>query len=212
MKKKIGIIGAGELGKQIAHLTDQSSDYEVYGFFDDVITVGTSIDKYTVIGTVDELLTAFYSKKFDSIVIGIGYNHLIKKKELYDKFIGQIPFANIIHSTCYIDITAKIGTGVVFYPGCIIDKNVIIKDNVLLNLGVVVSHDSVIASHSFFAPRAAISGFTKIGECCNIGINTTIIDNVNITFNVSTGGGTVVIKSIKQSGLYVGNPARLIRC
>ena len=52
---------------------------------------------------------------------------------------------------------------------------------------------------------------TKIEEKCIIGINSTVIDNITIISNTQLGGGTVVIKNIIQSGLYVGNPQKFIR-
>ena len=55
-----------------------------------------------------------------------------------------------------------------------------------------------------------MAGFVNIKVQCTIGINP-IIDNISITEETRTGGGTVVIKNIEEKGLYVGNPARFIR-
>jgi len=211
MKKRLAIIGAGELGNQIAHLTDQNDEHEVYGFFDDTLSVGSMVGKHKVVGSTKEIISFFDLKLFDCLIVGIGYHHMESRKTFFERFSERIPFATIIHATCFVDPTAKIASGVVLYPGCIIDKNVVIEDNVLLNLGVIVSHDSHIVSHSFFAPGVTVAGFTRIGECCNIGVSTTIIDNVTITDNVQTGGGSLVIKDIPLAGLYVGQPVRLIR-
>ena len=38
-----------------------------------------------------------------------------------------------------------------------------------------------------------------------------IIDNITITDEVQTGGGTIIINDILKKGLYVGNPSRFIR-
>jgi acetyltransferase-like isoleucine patch superfamily enzyme len=46
---------------------------------------------------------------------------------------------------------------------------------------------------------------------CILGINATVIDNITIVSNTQLGGGSVVIKNIEHSGLYVGNPTRFIR-
>jgi|SRR5665647_2704379 len=210
MKKKIAIIGAGELGQQIAHLVEQGALYEISGYYDDVATIGTVVGKYSVLGSTNDLFSSFRANEFDELIIGVGYNHFVERKKLFEKYSTQIPFASIIDSSCLVDYTARIGKGVVIYQGCIIDRNVIIQDNVLLNLGVVVSHDSLIKSHSFIAPRVAIAGFTEIGQCCNIGINSTVIDHIKIADNVCTGGGSVIIRDVVQSGLYVGNPLRKI--
>jgi acetyltransferase-like isoleucine patch superfamily enzyme len=50
---------------------------------------------------------------------------------------------------------------------------------------------------------------TTIGNNVSIGSNSTILP-VEICDNVVIGAGSVVTKSIKQPGTYVGNPAKLL--
>ena len=51
---------------------------------------------------------------------------------------------------------------------------------------------------------------TKISDNVSIGSNATILP-VSITENVVIGAGSVVTKDITKSGIYAGNPAKLIR-
>ena len=51
---------------------------------------------------------------------------------------------------------------------------------------------------------------TKIGNRVSIGTNATILP-VTICDHVVIGAGAVVTKDITISGIYVGNPARLLR-
>jgi acetyltransferase-like isoleucine patch superfamily enzyme len=51
---------------------------------------------------------------------------------------------------------------------------------------------------------------TNIGNRVSIGSNATILP-VNICDHVVVGAGAVVTKSIIKPGIYVGNPARLIK-
>jgi acetyltransferase-like isoleucine patch superfamily enzyme len=51
---------------------------------------------------------------------------------------------------------------------------------------------------------------TKIGNHVSIGSNATILA-VEICDNVVIGAGAVVTKNITQSGVYAGNPAKLIK-
>jgi len=52
---------------------------------------------------------------------------------------------------------------------------------------------------------------TKLGNRVSIGTNATILP-VTICDGVVIGAGAVVTKDIAKSGIYVGNPARLLRC
>ena len=51
---------------------------------------------------------------------------------------------------------------------------------------------------------------TKLGNRVSIGTNATVLP-VTICDNVVIGAGAVVTKDISNPGIYVGNPARLLR-
>ena len=51
---------------------------------------------------------------------------------------------------------------------------------------------------------------TTVGDNVSIGSNATILP-VEICDNVVIGAGSVVTKDIKESGVYAGNPARLLK-
>ena len=51
---------------------------------------------------------------------------------------------------------------------------------------------------------------TKIGNRVSIGTNATILP-VTICDRAVVGAGAVVTKDITEPGIYVGNPARLLR-
>lgn len=207
-KRKIAIIGAGDLGQQIANLA-RKNDIDVVAFFDDRVSSDTFINKIPVVGKISDILKNKHL--FSHIVVGIGYKHFDFRESIYNHFYNELEFATIIDKSVIIDPSVKIGHGTIIMPGSIIDMNVIIEDNVFINIGSTIAHDSKIGSHSFIAPRVAIAGYTKIGKKTFIGLNSTIIDNLNLPDEVFIGGGTVVIDNLIGKGAYVGNPARKIR-
>lgn len=208
--KRLAIIGSSDLGQLIAYHAMADSHYEVIGFYDDYKEENT-VNEIKILGKTSLIEKDFKLDKFDCLMLGIGYKHMNFRKLIFDKYIGSIPFGTIIHTSCYVDKSAIIKEGCFLLPGCILDRNVYLNENVLLNTGCVIAHDSIIESNTFLSPCVSVAGFVNIGECCNIGINTTIIDNINISSNVQTGGGSVIIRNIDLPGLYVGNPARFVR-
>jgi sugar O-acyltransferase (sialic acid O-acetyltransferase NeuD family) len=208
--KTLAIIGAGHLGQQIAHYAISDNHYNEVVFFDD-FSDKKDINNYPIIGNSNDIEKAFLNNAFDELIIGVGYKHLTVRKSLFERFDNIIPFGKIIHSSSWLDKTASVQDGCVLYPGCCIDANVMIKNNTILNVGCLVAHDTIIGQHCFLSPRVALAGFINIEEMCIIGINSTIIDNINIVSKTQLGGGTVVIKSIDKTGLYVGNPHRFIK-
>lgn len=210
--KTLAIIGAGDLGQLIAYHALTDNHYSSIVFFDDTKPKNSLVTGYKIIGGIKDVVESFKSKLFDEVIIGIGYKHLKFRKQTFLEIEeAKIPFGNMLHSSSYIDKSCNIGRGVVILPGCCLDRNVVIENNVLLNTACTIAHDTKIGNHCFLSPRVAIAGFTNISELCILGINTTIIDNINICSFVQTGGGTVVTKSITDSGLYVGTPAKKIK-
>ncbi len=211
VKKNLAIIGCGHLGLLIAHHARNFAQVDNIFFFDDYRKPGEIVDGCTILGGMDDIEKLYECKQYNYLIVGIGYKHFSFRKAIFEKFIHNIPFISIIHPSAYVDPSCLIGRGVFILPGCVLDNNVVVGDNVLLNTGCTIAHDSIIKRHTFLSPGVTVAGFVKIGECCNIGINTTIIDNINIADNVQTGGGAVITKSITESGLYVGIPAKKIK-
>jgi sugar O-acyltransferase (sialic acid O-acetyltransferase NeuD family) len=209
--KRLAIIGSGDLGQLIAYHASNDNHYTIAGFFDDYQVKDNLICGYPILGNTEDVKLLYETGHFDFLIVAIGYKHFNYRKSIFESYADIIPFGKVIHSSSYIDSSCIIGKGVCILPGCVLDRNVIIEDNVLLNTGSCIAHDSMVKSHSFLSPGVCVAGFTQIGSCCNIGINSTIIDNIEIADNVQTGGGTVVISSIKNCGLYVGNPAKFLK-
>lgn len=206
-KKRIAIIGAGDLGKQIAHFISNDVSFEVAGFFDDFENLN-SINGYPVFGKIKDIFSSFKKKKFDELIIGIGYKHIQFKDDLFRKLKTKVPFATIVHPSAWVDPSAKMGKGCVIYPGCIIDQNVKIFSNTLLNLGVIVSHDSEIGESNFLAPGVVVSGFCKTKDRVFIGSNSTIRDNIRIESDIKIGQSSNVLKDLSEKGIYFGNSIR----
>ena len=211
MSETLGIIGAGHLGKQIANYAISDSHFSDIVFFDDFNKNSLTEENYRILGKTDTIFKSYKEGEFDKLIIGIGYKHLDYRKSFFEKFYNKIPFATIIHTSCFIAQDAIVEEGSILYPGCVVEPNTVIKKNTVLNISCAIAHDSVVGKHSFLSPKVAIAGFVNVGNQCILGINSIIIDGVSLAPKVQLGAGTVVINHIKKSGLYVGNPHRFIR-
>lgn len=209
--KKLAIIGSGDLGQSIAYY-GKNNGYNIVGFYDD-FQQAESVSGIPVMGKLDKIVEDYKLGKYDALLCGIGYKHFSFREGVYQKYgvDNHIPFATLIDKSCHVDSTAKVGDGTVLFPGAFLDKGVIIEENVLLNVCVTIAHDSTVRAHSFLSPRVAMAGFSIIGKRCMIGINSTIIDNIEICDDVRVGGGDLVIDNIVKPGLYVGSPAKWIK-
>ena len=100
---------------------------------------------------------------------------------------------NIILSLCRVGLGTKLG-----------DAN-------MLWYGVLLDHDSNAGNGNFLAGGCKTAGFVNIGNCCWIGLNSTIIQKINIADETLIGAGSVVIEDTEPYTVYVGNPAKAIK-
>lgn len=209
--KRLAIIGSGDLAQQIAHHAVSENQYEIIGCFDDFKSTGQFSGNLKILGNVDSINNCFNQGMFDELIIGIGYNHMNFRQELFLQFEKSIPFATIIHSSCFIDKSARIGKGTIIYPGCNVDMHTSIGDNCLIYNGTIIAHDSHISSNTILSPGVQIAGFCQINQHVVLGIGTVVSDNIQICENVRTGAGAVIVNHLSESGLYVGIPAKKIK-
>lgn len=209
--KKVAFIGSGEMARHVGHYMVEDKQFEVVGYYDDFTPVGTIVNKYPILGNLDDIEKQYKQGIFDKLSIAVGYTRMQYRKEVFERFENKIPFATFIHSSCIIDSTAKIGKGVVIFPNCVLLLDSTIEDNVFIQMNSCFADVSIVRKHSLISATVSIAGRAEVGECCFIGIGSTISSDVKICKNVFIGAGTVVVKNITESGTYVGVPARKIK-
>jgi sugar O-acyltransferase (sialic acid O-acetyltransferase NeuD family) len=206
MTNILAIIGAGDLGHHIAHYARMSGQFSGIVYIDDYLKAG-EYSFGNVLGKISDIESLCHDERFQNVLIGIGYKHMRKRKELYDKFSSYVTFPNLIHQSCYIDSTTSMGRGNIILPGCIIDKNCFIGNNIFINPGTIIAHDCVIGDNSFFGAGVNISGFVKTGACCFFGTGTSTVNSITIGHDIFSGAGAVITRSLTEPGKYVGVPA-----
>ena len=122
---------------------------------------------------------------------------------------------------CKIDDESFIGPFVEIQKGVKIGKRCRIQSHAFICELVTIGDDCFISHGAMFindlfvtgSPAAGDKGLwrsTKIGDRVSIGTNATILP-VTICDHAVIGAGSVVTKNITESGIYAGNPARLLR-
>ncbi len=202
--RTIGLIGYGALGVQFEKMILGDSTKAVkFVYFDDIKHKENP-----------GLVAPFYSYRDNPDVsieymVCLGYHHLKLKREILAELkLSGRKLYNLIHSTAYVSKTAKLGAGIVIYPKCNVDEEVVLEDGVLLNNSSVVSHNSFVGKSSYFGAAVVISGVVEIGECTFIGSGTVTANNLTIGSGCVIGAGSVITKSVPDNVKGVGNPFR----
>jgi UDP-3-O-[3-hydroxymyristoyl] glucosamine N-acyltransferase len=101
-----------------------------------------------------------------------------------------------------------IGSNIEIGAGCTIDRGALgdthIHDGVKLDNQVHIAHNVELGSHSAIAACCAIAGSTVIGKNFKMGGLSGVLGHLNIAENVTVGAHTLITKSIKESGEYIG--------
>jgi len=97
---------------------------------------------------------------------------------------------------------------------CRVESHAFICDLVTIGDDCFISHGAMFINDPFViggpAGKPHLWRPTKLGNRVSVGTNATVLP-VSICDSVVIGAGAVVTKDITISGIYAGNPARLLR-
>ncbi len=198
--KKLTIVGAGGYGKVVADIAIKNG-YEYITFVDDNPLIKDCYG-FPVVGTLKDL------KNNDTdIVVAIG-NATFREKIM--KSVTKDRLVSLAHPNSVIAEDVTIGPGTIIMAGAVINPGVKIGCGCIVNTSSSIDHDCLIEDFVHVAVGAHIAGTCFIGKKTWIGAGAILSNNTSIISDVTIGAGTVVIKDIKEPGIYVGVPAERI--
>lgn len=204
MSKQIVIIGAGGHGKVVADIA-RKNGYDDIVFLDDNNALA-ECEGYPVCGTGREF-DKFPGRDF---VVAIGNSHI--RQALQKEIAGKgMRFATLVHPNAVVSESAQLGEGSVVMAGAVINPNAKIGKGCIVNTCASVDHDCCIGAYTHISVGAHIAGTVTIGIHCFVGAGAVVSNNIQIAEETILGAGAVVVKSIDQSGVYVGVPAKKIK-
>lgn len=212
---KLVILGGSGIGMIAASIADSLGYFEVVGFLNDYVPVGSEIGKYRKIGVVGKTEDVeTYVKK--GCYFFIAYVGLQNEKETYQK-IEMLPippdrFATLIHHTAIIPKGySKIGNGCLLSPLCQLSPDTTIADNCILLPNSFVGHDSTLDRFAHVATNGVIGANVRVGKAVHVGSNATIREKVRIGDFSLIGAGAVVLNDVPGNSVVVGNPAKVLK-
>ena len=131
---------------------------------------------------------------------------IVEPANLYECTIGD---------DCFIGPFVEIQNNVKIGKRCKIQSHAFVCELVTIENDCVISHGVMFINdpYSIGGPAHGDKDLwkaTHVADRVSIGTNSTILP-VTICSNVVIGAGSVVTKDITVSGVYAGNPARLLR-
>ena len=86
-----------------------------------------------------------------------------------------------------------------------------IEKGALIGSQTHLAHDVIIGDKSMIIDGSVIAGHVEIGKNVVLGLNTSVLQNINIHDNAKTGIGTVVTIDLKENQFMIGNPGRILK-
>ncbi len=204
MNKQVIIIGAGGQGKVVADIVRRSGDI-VLGFLDDNETITSEVVGIPVLGKIKDYVK--YTEA--SFVIGIGNSAL---RERIARQLCDVHWHTAIHPSAVVSsLNTKIGAGSVVMANAVINPSARIGEHCIINTSAVVEHDNRVGDFTHISVGAKLGGTVSIGKHVWVGIGSNIVNNITVCDHCTISAGAVVIHDIKESGTYVGVPARKIK-
>jgi sugar O-acyltransferase (sialic acid O-acetyltransferase NeuD family) len=200
-KSPLFIIGAGGFSREVLMLLQREHGF--YGF----IVVDQQFGDTFLCGF--PVFTGFPMSRA-RFIVAVG--DPATREKLWKRALeaGWTPEEAVVAPSATVGPRTEIGPGSVICDGTRVTCDVKIGSSVILNLNSTVGHDSEIGSFSTVSPGALISGNVKISPLSYIGSGAVLREHVKIPSLTVIGMGAVVTKSLEGSGVYVGNPARLL--
>lgn len=199
------IIGASGHGKVTADIAIKMNQWQSIAFLDDDETITQSMGLEVIGKTAD----AFSYKNRADFFVAIG-NNVIRERVQEFLLTNGIQLTKLIHPTAVIGTDVEIGFGTAVMAGAVINSSTRIGKGCIINTGASIDHDNLIGDYVHISPGVITAGGVTVGRGTWVGIGSVISNNVAICGRSIIGAGGLVLRTISESGTYVGSPVRRI--
>lgn len=202
--KNLIIIGTGAAASELTSFIDEQNTkikfghkVNLLGYIDYEYNIEKYWANYKLKAPVLCDIDSYMPSANEEVLISIS--DIPFRNKMIDKLLKKgTSFASFIHSSVIIPESARLGTGNIIYPFCIIGPNTVIGNFNMLTSYSFISHDCTIGNGNFFS-TAGLAGRINIGDYNFFGIRSTVIPHVSIGNNNIIQAGMIVDKSVKDN-------------
>lgn len=215
MSKKVLIMGGGGNASVIAFAMIDAynrgaKELEFCGYINDRDGVN-EIEGYPVFGGLKDIPRLIEEGYYFINAIGkIGFQE--ERIELIESLnIPDERYVTFIHPLAYVAPNVKLGVGCVVLPNVSISPGTVIGNHTRVMINAIIGHNNSIGKFCFFAASSCTGGYLNIKDGVFVSLNATIREFLTLESYSTVGMGAVLTKSMKESEIWVGNPAKLFK-
>ncbi len=207
--KPLVLIGGGGHCKSVIEAA-RSAGYEILGVLDTPEKVGGRVLDCEIIGTDDDVNNYAATVHF---VITVGH---IKDPSVRQRIAAKVEtqggeFATIIASTARVSSYAQIGSGSVVLHGAVVNAAAVVGRHCIINTLANVEHDANVGDFCHISTGAMVNGDCAVGGGTFLGSQSVMLNGASIPGGCVVAAGSFVRKSLREAGIYAGNPAVLMK-
>lgn len=205
----LAIYGSSGMGKEVCDLAEKYESQK----WDKIIFIDDITDSQTVYGHLTKDYASFKNEYTpDDAKFIIAQGEPVFKQLLFERIKKDgYRCTTIIHPDTEISSTSNIGDGVVIFKGCYVSSEATIGNNSILLSNTYIAHNVIIGDYCQISASVLTGGFDKIGALTFIGAGAIIKENTEVGRQCIVGQGTIVLNSVADKLVVVGNPARVIK-
>lgn len=186
----------------------KAAGYTIAGYFDyhEAKTNPYQIPYFGFEGSVDVPAIV----KSDFVFPSVGDNTIRAKLiSFFEKH--HLKQCVLIDPSAKVSQSSSIGLSTYVGVNSIINAQSQIGIGAVINTAAIIEHECVVQDFSHIASAAVLCGNVSIGKGTFIGANAVVRNNTSICSEVILGAGGVVVKTIEEKGIWVGNPSKNVK-
>lgn len=209
---RILFVGASGHGRVAFDAARCQGRFELLGFADNAVPVGTAVLGATVLGKTAELDRLAAEHRADGYFLGISDNVVrAKVHEMLRQLCPRLELVSVIHPSAVVARDVEIGAGSLVLAGAVINTLSRVGTACIVNTRSSLDHDGEMKAYSSILPGVVTGGNVVIGEFSCVCLGAHLSHKVNIGEHTVVGAGSVVLGDLPSFSLAYGVPARVIR-
>ena len=201
MKKKTPL-AVVSCDKEILELANESSGFQVVGFFDSNPSV--SFGKNRHLGPDESWLSVKKNRPGLKAIIALDPPEV--KARLLEHY-GEAHMASLRSKNAFLSKTAQVGPGAIIQQGVRVLAAARIGKACKLNINVVVHHDSQVGDCCTLAPGSQLLGRVVLEDQVFVGAGAIILPGIRVGRGSVIGAGAVVTRNVPPGSKVAGVPA-----
>lgn len=206
-KEAIVLLGGGGHCRSCIEVIETDERFFIAGIIDPNLVAGSEVSGYPVLGGDEQLEELRKSVKHALVTVGQIKNSDLRKSLAQRAASYGYSFPVIIASSAIVSKHSQLGEGTIIMHKAFVNTTSSIGSHCIVNTFALIEHDCTVGDFVHLSTGSILNGGVTVGNNSFIGSGTIVRENALIGNNVCVGAGSLILHTIQEQGIYLGNPA-----